>query len=462
MRTVRSIVAVGSLLALCAGGIPLALAAGESERSGDAFDPSQCAQPAPDESPGATGDYGRFGVDLLAATSNAGERNALVSPLGVGAVLAMSAEGVNESTRRAIWEVLGTGGATAREGKGSGSDAAGADSAANEAASDPDESDAGTDDVQNVASGGKGPGTALLCRLAAMASAADEDAGVELRMANGAFAAHRFALYPAFVSALRDSFGARVERLDFTDSAAVDRVNAWAERETGGMIPVLLDNPDPAIVLVLANALYFKGEWAQPLDPARTAPLPFHTGTGASVEVVTMQADNLPARYREDESFQALSLPYGNGGFALVLVLPRAGLAASDALRRLASDPSWLGGRGFHSARGHLSLPRLTLDGDYDLLPTLGTFGLASALQDPGAFARISPRPPSLSAVVQRTRLVLDEKGTEAAAVSAAVLTKSMPERFEMRVDRPFALALRHLDTGAFLFAAWVADPAGE
>ena len=458
MRTVRGIVAAGFLLVLCAGGAPAASAATESERSGSAFDRSRCAPSAPDEAPGALADYGRFGVELLAAISNAGERNALVSPLGAATVLAMAAEGASDPMRRAIREVLRRGEA-ARDAEDSGPGAAGMGSAGDEAAGDPGGSAAGTDEPANAAPGGKGPGAALLCRLAAMASAAGEDAGIELRTANGAFAAHRFALYPAFVSALRDRFGARVEAVDFADSAAVDRINAWAERETEGMVPVLLDTPDPAIVLVLANAMYFQGEWTQPFDPARTAPLPFRTGTGASVDAVTMRADDVSARYREDESFQALSLPYGDGGFALVLVLPRAGIAPSDALRRLASDPSWLSERGFHPARGYLSLPRATLNGDYDLLPTLETFGLDAALRDPGAFARMSPRPPSLSAVTQRTTLVLDEKGTEAAAVSAAILTKSRPERFEMRVDRPFALALRHLDTGVLLFAAWVSDP---
>ena len=67
--------------------------------------------------------------------------------------------------------------------------------------------------------------------------------------------------------------------------------------------------------------------------------------------------------------------------------------------------------------------------------------------------------------MVQATRLVLDEEGTEAAAATAAVMTTRSAvldeDKFEMRVDRPFALAVRHRGTGALLFAAWVADPGG-
>ena len=68
-----------------------------------------------------------------------------------------------------------------------------------------------------------------------------------------------------------------------------------------------------------------------------------------------------------------------------------------------------------------------------------------------------------LSRVLHRTMLVLDERGTEAAAATAAVMTTRSaivgPEPFEMRSDRPFALAVRYRPTGAVLFAAWVEDP---
>ena len=186
---------------------------------------------------------------------------------------------------------------------------------------------------------------------------------------------------------------------------------------------------DPDDVLVLANAVRFEGEWAQRFDPDRTAP--FHLRTGAAPEVPTMHADDLPARYREDEGFQAVALPYGGGDFELVAVLPRAGVEAGEALRRLTADPSWLGGRGFHDARGTLALPRLDLDVETSLLPALRALGLGAAL---------------------------DEEGTVAAAATAVMMIETIVSYFEMRVDRPFALAVRHRSTGAALFTAWVDD----
>ena len=178
-----------------------------------------------------------------------------------------------------------------------------------------------------------------------------------------------------------------------------------------------------------------------------------------------MQADEVPARYREDADFQALSLPYGDGDFGLVVVLPREGIAPSDALHALASDPSWLGGAGFRRARGRLALPRVTLDAEMSLLPILRALGLDSALRDPDGLVGIATPPPVLSRVVHGTMLKLDEEGTEAAAATAAIMVERAAvvedDGFDMRVDRPFALALRHVSTGTLLFAAWVADPSG-
>ena len=370
-----------------------------------------------------------FGAGLLAVASGGGTRNALVSPLGIGAVLEMLAPGAKAPVRRALRALF--------EPAGSGADAGGSDA-------------------------GSAPG-ALSCRLAWVRY--DAPGGkVAVQAANGAFADRRLDLFPAFSETLRDRFDARVERLDFTDAGAVERINAWVAEATEGAVPELVARLDPDDVLVLANAMRFEGEWAQRFDPERTAPAPFHLRSGTAPEVPTMHADDLPARYREDGDFQAAALPYGGGRFELVAVLPRAGLDAPEALRRLAADPSWLGGRDFRKARGALALPRLALDAEASLLPALRALGLGAALDDPQAFAGVAAPAPRLSRVLHRTMLVLDERGTEAAAATAAVMTTRAAiveeERaFEMRVDRPFALAVRHRGTGAVLFTAWVDDP---
>ena len=426
MRTLVRLVVMGFVLTIASGGGTPASAGNIGlKRQGSTLDRPDCAPssvvicpcPASASASDADASFGRLDVELLGTVSGEGRANALVSPLGIGTVLTMLAQGATEPVRRSIREMTGVGDGT------------------------------------------------LPCRLAAVRAAASEDPGIELRVANAAFADRRLDLFPSFSAVLRDRFGARVERLDFSDSDSVTRINTWVARATDEAIPRLVSHLEPDAALVLANAMHFNGKWSRPFDPARTAPLSFYPHSGPAIEVATMQADDLSARYREDADFQAVVLPYGSGDFALVVVLPRAGLDPSDALRGLASDPSWLGGSGFRRTRGDFALPRVTLDGEASLLPALRGLRLASALNDADAFAGIAAPPPALSRVIHRTMLVLDEQGTEAAAATVAIMTTRAAvmedDGFEMRVDRPFALAVRHLRTGTLLFAAWVADPTG-
>lgn len=460
MRNLNRTLVAGAVIAFTfAVATPAGAAVFGGKRPQAAPDRPDCAPsaavlcPCPASDAGAS--FGRFGVELLGAVSGEGRTNAMVSPFGVGTVLAMLIQGATEPVRRSISEMLGDAtvypASDAAAAEGSGGNAAGAgDSPA-------------APDLTGMT--GNGPTDDLACRLTEVLGAAGADEGVELRIANAVFADRRLDLFPSFSAVLGDRFGARVERIDFAGEGAVERINAWVARETEEAIRRLVSHLEPDDALVLANAMHFRGTWTRRFDAARTAPLPFHVEPDRAVDVPTMQADDLRVRYRESQDYRAVVLPYGGGDFVAVVVLPREGLVPAAALRGLAADPSWLGGSGFRRTRGYLALPRVALHGEASLLPTLRDLGLATAIDDADAFAGIAAPAPALSRVAHRTLLVLDEKGTEAAAATAAIMTTraAIPQDdgFEMIVDRPFALALRHRGTGTILFAAWVADPTG-
>ena len=394
--------------------------------------PPACASAANGVSPGP------LGIGLVRAVSEDGSRNALVSPLGAGTVLAMAAQGASRPVRTAIGALLGPGGASSQTDPLS---AGGVDAAAAPAG--------GADDFD--------------CRLAAIRAAAHADSAVRLRVANAVFADQALDVYPAFAAALEARFGARFQSLAFSDSRTPELINAWVREATRGAVPRLLGRLESDDALVLVNAVAFEGLWSHAFDPARTAPLPFRQADGGVVEVPAMHADGLPARYREDAGLQAVVLPYGDGAFDLTVVLPAPGRNASETLARLAAEPAWLGGAGFRRSVGTLTLPRVTLAGEASLVPALGALGLRRALAEPASFAGVAAPAPLLGRVIQRTRLVLDEQGTTAAAATAGVMATraAVPEQdsFAMRVDRPFALGLRHRATGTLLFAGWIASP---
>ena len=152
-------------------------------------------------------------------------------------------------------------------------------------------------------------------------------------------------------------------------------------------------------------------------------------------------------------------LAFGEGGFEAVVVLPHHGLEPAAALRVRASDPSWLGAEGFREMRGSRTLPQLLLEEDVSILPARRKLGFGETRNGGNSLARIPAPPPTLDRVIHRTVLHLDEQGTVASATTAAVLAvRSMSDEereFEMRVDPPFALAVRHRAPGALLFLAW-------
>ena len=333
---VRRVVAGAGLAIACGLGTPAwAETAGVKPQGQPHGEPdcppsSSTACPCPASAFDADADAGsgRFGVDLLAAVSGEGRANALVSPLGIGAVLAMLSQGAVEPVRRSIREMLGGGGEGGADGEVAGGteplQSAGTTSAddsndINDSvgvtvdAADAEGAGEGIRDVQGetAQADGSAPADTLSCRLATVLAAAGEDPGVKLNIANAAFADRRLDLFPSFSAVLEDRFDAQVERLDFADAGTVPRINAWVARETDGAIPSLVSRLEPDAALVLANAMHFHGEWTRPFDPALTVPLPFHPHAVAAIEVATMRAEGLSARYREDADFQAVTLPYG-------------------------------------------------------------------------------------------------------------------------------------------------------
>ncbi|EXB72243.1 hypothetical protein L484_009126 [Morus notabilis] len=93
--------------------------------------------------------------------------------------------------------------------------------------------------------------------------------GPLLSFVNGAWLDQRFSLKPSFEEIIKYSSKAEIKNVDFLKKAdeAVAEVNSWAEKATKGLIKQVLPpgSLDSRTLLVLANALYFKGSWDQNL-----------------------------------------------------------------------------------------------------------------------------------------------------------------------------------------------------
>ena len=281
------------------------------------------------------------------------------------------------------------------------------------------------------------------------------DSRTEMRVANSLWGHSTLPLEAAFTEAGRTFFEAEVATLDFGSPEALTAINGWVDRATSGRIPRLLEEVSPQEVLFLINAIYFKGKWRTAFDVRDTRAAPFRGADGRE-RVAQLMALKDELRYDETEAYQAVDLLYGNGAFAMTVLLPKAGRSPAQLLAAL--DPeSWsaLASR-FEERDVALLLPRFRVEYGRKLKEDLAALGMGIAFDASADFSRIADVAPDrlyITRVDQKTFVEVNEEGTEAAAATAVGVGRtSAPVPVEMRVDRPFAFAIRERLSGAVLF----------
>lgn len=373
-----------------------------------------------------------FAFDLLrevgAEASHRG-KNLVLSPYGGMAALGMTLNGAGGATRLGMQQALGLAGQTVAE--------------------------------NNVTFQGL---TAYLLGA---------DAKVTVRSANSVWAAADLPVRPAFADTVRRYFDAEARTVTFGTSEASRAINAWASAKTDGRIPKVFADGQPgsSYVMLLMNALYFKGAWTARFDAARTAPRPFTLAGGATATVPTMSRDETAIRFGRDAGAEVGELAYGNGTYAMTLVLPPRGTDV-EAFAASLTPARWDALVGsLHDATLPVQLPKFALTGESVWNAPLERLGMDAAFDPRRAdFSGLSERclpqgPPGrdchIGFVKQNIDLQVDEEGTVAAAVtSVGIRVTSLGPSFT--VDRPFVFAIRERASGALLFLGRVVDPRAE
>ncbi len=164
---------------------------------------------------------------------------------------------------------------------------------------------------------------------------------------------------------------------------------------------------------------------------------------------------------RQDERFVATIMPYETPRFSMVLVTTTEGAASAADF---APVQSWLSGEGFAEGRVILAMPKFDLAATMHLLPVLDALGLAEGQSDT-AFAGFSDTPIILSDVIQKTKITVDEHGTDASAATAVIGragARPDPDIVTVTLDRPFLFAIREEASGLILLAGYVGDPSSR
>lgn len=290
---------------------------------------------------------------------------------------------------------------------------------------------------------------------------ATPDPKVTITTANGIWHHRDLKIAPAFQAVAKDDYRAEVRGVRF-DESAVKAINDWVSRQTQKKIPQMLDRIDPNAVMLLVNALYFKGEWTEPFEPESTRNAPFTRLDGSTRQLPFMFRRASLSALAAD-GVKGVRLPYGNGRVALYAIMPDRWDGFVDGLSAERWQ-AWM--KGFAQQEVRLSLPKVKLEAQAELLEPLKAMGMELPA-DPnlaqfGALFTAGP-PAYIGRVLQKSFLSIDEKGTEAAAATVVEMragsAQPPKEVLEVKLDRPFLLAIRDDQTGVLLFVGLVMEP---
>ncbi len=299
------------------------------------------------------------------------------------------------------------------------------------------------------------------------ASLKNPDPKVQLSIANSLWTKESIPFKPEFLQIIQNFYQAEVKNLNFSNPTAPSMINNWVNQSTNGKINKIVDVIEPKTVFLMLNAIYFKGNWTESFPTEATQLHPFTLLDGTQKQHPMMRHQNSASfPYYENELFQAVSLPYGDGRMSMYIFLPNQGVSLKTFYEKLNAEnwQQWMNqfNNSDNSGGGVLiSLPRFKLEYAIDLKDTLKALGMEIAFTKEANFSGMTPSSIWIDKIQHKTFVEVNEEGTEAAAVTnVASGVRSGP--VEMNVNRPFFLAIRDNQTGNILFVGSIVEPKEE
>ncbi|KAG7564538.1 Serpin domain [Arabidopsis suecica] len=305
-----------------------------------------------------------------------------------------------------------------------------------------------------------------------------ERSDLHLSTAYGVWIDKSLSFKPSFKDLLENSYNATCSQVDFATKPGevINEVNTWAEVHTNGLIKEILSHDSIKTIresmLVLANAVYFKGAWSKKFDAKLTKSNDFHLLDGTTVKVPFMT--NYKKQYLEYyDGFKVLRLPYveDQRQFAMYIYLPNDKDGLPTLLDEISSKSGFLDN---HIPRQRIlvepfGIPKFKFSFEFKASDVLKEMGLTLPFTHGSLTEMVeSPSIPEnlcvaenlfVSNVFHKACIEVDEEGSEAAAVSVASMTKDMLLMGDFVADHPFLFTVREEKSGVILFMGQVLDP---
>ncbi|XP_011292505.1 serine protease inhibitor 77Ba [Musca domestica] len=259
--------------------------------------------------------------------------------------------------------------------------------------------------------------------------------------------------------------------VNFSDvNRTFTQINEDINRATRGLLPYSVQPQDfENAALLMISALYFKGKWKFPFDPAQTISAPFHDETGKVMGNVQMMTQVGPFNYANMKSLDSyiLELPYGKEDrLSMFLILPKKSVSLNtvignlrkDGIRPIVDELNKVAAMNAEEEiedQVEVFLPKFKYSSHFSLRTVLTNMGIVDAFEPSLANLENMAKNMYVGSIFQSTRIIVNEEGTEAAAVTTAVLVnKASPTKFYL--DRPFAYVIVEKTSGLLLFCGEV------
>ncbi|XP_036274185.1 serpin B11 isoform X2 [Pipistrellus kuhlii] len=295
------------------------------------------------------------------------------------------------------------------------------------------------------------------------------DSNYTLSIANRLYGTQTMPFYQQFLSCSEKLYQARPQVVDFQKSAEETRqtINAWVESKTNGKITNLFgkDTIDPSSVMVLVNAIYFKGQWQNKFQERETIKTPFQLSEGKSVIVEMMyQAGRFKLAFIKEPQMQVLELPYVQDKLSMIILLPTGRVTLEQIEKRLnvKTFRKWTSSSNMKERDVEVHLPRFKLEIKYELNSLLKSLGMTDVFhQSKADLSGMSPaKGLYVSKVIHKSYVDVNEEGTEAAAATGDnFVIKRLPIRVQFMANHPFLFFIRHTGTNTILFCGKLASP---
>lgn len=271
----------------------------------------------------------------------------------------------------------------------------------------------------------------------------------------------------SYVDTVQRYYGGQVTNLDFESNPNPSRliINKKIAQHTNQLIPELLPKGSikPITVAVLTNAIYFKGDWKVPFEVQSTTEQPFYNHIGTSPNIKMMQLQE-HFGYSEDKQVQVVQLPYKGGDLSMLVVLPKSKDKAvmQQLVQDLSADTIKQWSKDLVTQEVNVHLPKFKLEASYQMKNLLTDMGMPRAFEKGAGFNLFDNSPPiKIDDVYHKAVVIVDEKGTEAAAatgiVANATAASAPPPVF--KADHPFIFMIKDNKTDAILFLGQVNKP---